>query len=82
MRKFIVLLMLCFSVLPVWAAEAMLENAQVDTSLPTIERGVEDLMNNCHTCHSNTFIFAIWPNSVSTGKRSTSGAATKRWTRR
>jgi ubiquinol-cytochrome c reductase cytochrome c1 subunit len=56
MRKFIVLLMLCFSVLPVWAAEAMLENAQVDTSLPTIERGVEDLMNNCHTCHTLKYI--------------------------
>lgn len=56
MRKLIVLWTLCFSIAPVWAAEAMLENAQVDTSLPTVERGVEDLMNNCHSCHTLKYI--------------------------
>jgi ubiquinol-cytochrome c reductase cytochrome c1 subunit len=56
MRILIVLSLLCFSVPPVWASEAMLENAQVDTSLPTLERGVEDLMNNCHTCHTLKYI--------------------------
>ena len=56
MRDLIVFLMLCFSVPQVRAAEAMLENAQVDTSLPTVERGVEDLMNTCHTCHSLKYI--------------------------
>jgi ubiquinol-cytochrome c reductase cytochrome c1 subunit len=56
MRKLIVLLMLCFPVSPVWAEEAMLQNAQVDTSLPTVERGVEDLMNNCHNCHTLKYI--------------------------
>jgi len=56
MRKFIVLIALCCSVSSAWAAEAMLENARVDTSLPTVERGVEDLMDNCHTCHNLKYI--------------------------
>jgi ubiquinol-cytochrome c reductase cytochrome c1 subunit len=56
MKKFIVLWMLCCSVSPVWAAEAKLENIQVDTSLAAIERGVEDLMNNCHSCHTLKYI--------------------------
>jgi ubiquinol-cytochrome c reductase cytochrome c1 subunit len=56
MKKSIVLWMLCCSVSPVWAAEAKLENIQVDTSLAAIERGVEDLMNNCHNCHTLKYI--------------------------
>jgi ubiquinol-cytochrome c reductase cytochrome c1 subunit len=56
MKKIIVLWILCFSVSSVWAAEAMLENARVDTSLPTVERGVEDVMNNCHSCHTLKYI--------------------------
>jgi ubiquinol-cytochrome c reductase cytochrome c1 subunit len=56
MKKFIVLWMLCCSVSPVWAAEAKLENIQVDTSLAAIERGVDDLMNNCHSCHTLKYI--------------------------
>jgi ubiquinol-cytochrome c reductase cytochrome c1 subunit len=56
MKKFIVLWTVCCSVSPVWAADAMLENIQVDTSLPTVERGVDDLMNNCHSCHALKYI--------------------------
>jgi ubiquinol-cytochrome c reductase cytochrome c1 subunit len=56
MKKFIVLWMLCSSVAPVWAEEAKLEEIQVDTSLPAIERGVEDLMNTCHSCHTLKYI--------------------------
>jgi ubiquinol-cytochrome c reductase cytochrome c1 subunit len=56
MRKFIVLATLCCSVSFAWASEAMLQNAQVDTSLPTVERGVQDLMDNCHTCHNLKYI--------------------------
>ena len=56
MKNLIALSILCFSFSPVWAAEAMLENAQVDTSLPTVARGVEDLMNNCHNCHTLKYI--------------------------
>ena len=56
MKKLIVLIALCSPFPAVWAAEAMLMNAQVDTSLPTLERGVEDLMNTCHTCHNLKYI--------------------------
>ena len=56
MRKLIVMMALCSSISSAWAAEAMLEKAQVDTSLPTVERGVEDVMNNCHSCHSLKYI--------------------------
>lgn len=56
MKKFIFVTAFCCCVSPVWATEEMLENAQVDTSLPTIERGVEDLMNNCHSCHTLKYI--------------------------
>jgi ubiquinol-cytochrome c reductase cytochrome c1 subunit len=56
MRKLVFLMALCCSVSSAWSAEAMLENAQVDTSLPTVERGVEDLMDNCHSCHNLKYI--------------------------
>jgi ubiquinol-cytochrome c reductase cytochrome c1 subunit len=56
MNRIIVLWILCGAFSTAWAAEAMLENAQVDTSLPTVERGVEDLMNTCHTCHTLKYI--------------------------
>lgn len=56
MKKFIVVTALCCFIAPVWAAEAMLENVQVDISLPTVERGVDDLMNNCHSCHTLKYI--------------------------
>jgi ubiquinol-cytochrome c reductase cytochrome c1 subunit len=56
MKKLLVSIMLCCCASPLWAAEAMLENIQVDTSLPAIERGMDDLMSNCHSCHSLKFI--------------------------
>ncbi len=56
MKKLIFITTLCSCIAPVWAAEAMLENVQVDTSLPTVERGVDDLMNNCHSCHTLKYI--------------------------
>ena len=56
MRALFAISLLCISVTPAWSAEAMLEDAQVDTSLPTIERGVEDLMNTCHSCHNLKYI--------------------------
>lgn len=56
MRRLIVLWMLCCSVTPVWAAEAALEDARVDTGLATVERGVDALMNNCHNCHTLKYI--------------------------
>jgi ubiquinol-cytochrome c reductase cytochrome c1 subunit len=56
MNKFIVSLLLCCSASPVWSAEAMLENIKVDTDLPAITRGVEDLMNTCHGCHNLKYV--------------------------
>lgn len=56
MKKFIVLSALCSFISPVWPAETMLENIQADTSLPAIERGVDGLMNNCHSCHALKYI--------------------------
>ena len=56
MKKSIILWMLCCSISSVWAAEAKLEEIQVDTSLAAIERGVDNLMNNCHSCHTLKYI--------------------------
>ncbi len=56
MKKIIVLLILCCSSLQVWPEEATLQNIKVDTDLPAIERGMDDLMNNCHTCHTLKYV--------------------------
>lgn len=56
MKNFIVVLMLYFSTSPVWAEEEKLENIQVDTSAPAIQRGVDAVMDNCHNCHSLKYI--------------------------
>jgi ubiquinol-cytochrome c reductase cytochrome c1 subunit len=56
MKNLIVSLLLCCAASQVWASEAMLENIKVDTDLPAIARGVDDLMNNCHTCHNLKYI--------------------------
>lgn len=56
MKNLIALVFLSIFLPPAWAADAMLENIQVDTDLPAIERGVEDLMNTCHSCHTLKYI--------------------------
>jgi ubiquinol-cytochrome c reductase cytochrome c1 subunit len=56
MKILIVVLMLYCSTSPVWATDAKLENIQVDTSVPAVERGVDTLMNYCHSCHSLKYI--------------------------
>jgi ubiquinol-cytochrome c reductase cytochrome c1 subunit len=56
MKNLIVSLILCCASSQLWAAEAMLENIKVDTDLPAIARGVDDLMNNCHSCHNLKYI--------------------------
>jgi ubiquinol-cytochrome c reductase cytochrome c1 subunit len=56
MKKLIVLLALCCSVTPAWAAEATLENIRVDTGIPAIKRGADILMDTCHACHSLKYI--------------------------
>jgi ubiquinol-cytochrome c reductase cytochrome c1 subunit len=57
MKRFIVILtMLCCSSLPVSAAESKLENIQVETTLPDVERGADALINTCHSCHSLKYV--------------------------
>jgi len=56
MKKLVVMLVFYSFALPAWAAEAKLENIQVETSVPAVERGVETLMNACHGCHGVKYI--------------------------
>lgn len=56
MKMLIVILMLFCSSFPVGASESKLENIRVDTGLAAVERGVDDLMINCHSCHSLKYI--------------------------
>ena len=56
MKKLLISMILCCCASPLWAADAKLENIQVDTSPAAIERGVDDLMNNCHSCHTLKYI--------------------------
>jgi ubiquinol-cytochrome c reductase cytochrome c1 subunit len=56
MKNLIVSLLLCCATSQVWASEAMLEHISVDTDLPAIARGVDDFMNNCHSCHKLKYI--------------------------
>ena len=56
MKKFTVFLMLCSFSSVLWAEDTGLENIQVDTSLPVVERGLDTLMNYCHNCHSLKYV--------------------------
>lgn len=56
MKKLIIILMLCCSTSAVRATEAKLENIQVETSVPAVERGAGVLMNACHGCHAVKYI--------------------------
>lgn len=56
MNKLIVTMLLCCAMTSAWAADEALESIQVDTSQPAIERGLDDVMNNCHTCHTLKYI--------------------------
>ncbi len=54
MIKPLVVLMMTTSL--AWASEAALENIQVETSVAAVERGADNLMNDCHSCHSLKYI--------------------------
>lgn len=45
----------CFSA-QAWAVDIALEKIEVATGLAAIERGVEAMMNDCHSCHSMKYI--------------------------
>lgn len=50
-----VLVLCCFSI-GAWANEVPLEKVSVATDAITISRGAEDLMNDCHSCHTLKYI--------------------------
>ena len=50
-----VLVLCCFSI-GAWANEVPLEKVNVATDAVTISRGAEDLMNDCHSCHTLKYI--------------------------
>ncbi len=55
MSKLLIALLLC--VVPLsHAHEVALTKMAVQTDLPTMERGADTLMNNCHSCHSLKYI--------------------------
>jgi ubiquinol-cytochrome c reductase cytochrome c1 subunit len=56
MKNLIITLLLCLPASQAWAEEATLEHIKVDTDLPAIARGVDDLMNNCHSCHNLKYV--------------------------
>lgn len=56
MNKFITLLASCCLASSALASEAKLENIKPATDVQTIERGVDGMMNTCHSCHSMKYI--------------------------
>ncbi len=51
-----VILLGCFCMNVAWADEAKLEKINVATDKASIARGAEDMMTNCHSCHSLKYI--------------------------
>lgn len=56
MKKIITILASCCIATSAWASEAKLEKVNVGLDVPTVERGVNEMMNNCHSCHSMKYI--------------------------
>jgi cytochrome c1 len=55
MSKLLIALLLCVAPLA-HAHEGTLTKVAVQTDLPAVERGADNLMNNCHSCHSLKYI--------------------------
>lgn len=56
MKRLITLLAACCVTTTVLASEAKLEHIKVGRDVKTIERGVEAVMTDCHSCHSLKYI--------------------------
>lgn len=50
------IVLLCTLSVSTWASEVELEKVEVEKDLPSIERGAELLIQNCHSCHSLKYI--------------------------
>lgn len=56
MKKFMTLLACCCFASSALASEAKLEAVKVGVDLQTVARGVDAVMNSCHSCHSLKYI--------------------------
>ena len=56
MKKLMTILALCSIATAALASEAELKTVKVSHDVQTLERGVEALMTNCHSCHSLKYI--------------------------
>jgi len=56
MKKILALLASCCIATSVLASEAQLETVKVGADVQTVERGMEAMMNDCHSCHSMKYI--------------------------
>jgi len=48
--------LLCSLSAAAWGAEENFEQANVETTLPAIKRGADEVMGNCHACHTLKYI--------------------------
>jgi ubiquinol-cytochrome c reductase cytochrome c1 subunit len=56
MKKLITILAACCIATSALASEEKLETVKVGIDVQTVERGVDAMMNNCHSCHSLKYI--------------------------
>ncbi len=56
MKRLITLLVACCVASSVLASEANLQTVYIGRDVPTMERGADNLMNNCHSCHSLKYV--------------------------
>lgn len=57
MKKILILLAACCVATTVYASsEAKLETVQIANDVASVERGTNELMSNCHSCHSLKYI--------------------------
>ncbi len=56
MKKFMTLLVCCCFASSASASEAQLETVKVSVDVQTVARGVDAVMNSCHSCHSLKYI--------------------------
>jgi ubiquinol-cytochrome c reductase cytochrome c1 subunit len=56
MKKLITILAACCIATSALASEEKLETVKVGIDVQTVERGVDAMMNNCHSCHNMKYI--------------------------
>lgn len=56
MNVFLKIALLCSLSAAAWGSEENFEQANVETTVPAIERGADELMGTCHTCHTLKYV--------------------------